>query len=125
MASDLNKVILIGRLTKDPELNSTSGGSSVVNISLASNRTYVMNDEKKKKVSFFHCTAWSKIGENIAKHCRKGHRIAIEGRLQQKSWEDDNGIIRYGIEIVIESFQFLQPKEESNNYIVASGMESK
>lgn len=113
MANDLNKVIQIGRLTKDPELRYTQGGSSVANFSIAVNRSYKVNDEKREETSFFNCIAWGKLGEIIAEHCKKGQRIGIDGRLQQRSWDDNEGKKRYSIEIVVDNFQFLSSKGEA------------
>lgn len=109
--SDLNKVILIGRLTKDPELRYTPNGASVASFGLASNYTYTKNGEKKEQVSFFNCTAWGKQAEAIVEYVKKGHRFQVTGRLQQRSWEDQNGNKRSAVEIVVEEFQFLHPRE--------------
>jgi single-strand DNA-binding protein len=107
MASDLNKAIIIGRLTRDPELRYTQGGTSVCSFSIANNRTYVSAGEKKETVSYFNCVAWAKTGEVIAEYCKKGQRIGIEGRLQQRSWDDQEGKKRQTVEIVVDNFQFL------------------
>jgi single-strand DNA-binding protein len=113
MASDLNKVILVGRLTRDPELKYTQGGTSVCSFSIANNRTYVTAGEKKEQVSFFNCVAWAKTGEVIAEYCKKGKRIGIEGRLQQRSWDDQEGKKRQTVEIVVDNFQFLDPPQSA------------
>ena len=113
MGSDLNKVILIGRLVRDSELKYTQGGTPVANFSIASNRSYTTNGEKKEIVSFFSCIAWNKLGEIIAQYCKKGNKIGIEGRLQQRSWEDQSGGKRSVVEVVVENFQFLSPRDES------------
>jgi single-strand DNA-binding protein len=110
MASDINRTILIGRMTKDPELKYTPSGSAVCSFSLACNYSHTSNGEKKEQVSFFNCIAWAKLGEVITQYCKKGHRIAVEGRLQQRSWEKD-GTKRSVVEIVVEHVQFLQPRE--------------
>jgi len=111
MASDLNKVILIGRLVKDPELRYTQSGTSVASFSIANNRNYnTSTGEKKEDVSFFNCVAWSKKGEVIVQYCKKGQRIGLEGRLQQRVWEDKEGNKRYNVEVVLENFQFLDSK---------------
>ena len=110
MSNDINRVFMIGRLTKDPELRYTQGGASIASFSLASNRSYTVQNEKKEDVSFFACVAWGKLGELIAQHCKKGERIGIEGRLQQRSWEKD-GQKRSTVEIVVENFQFLSAKQ--------------
>lgn len=110
MASDLNSVVLIGRLTKDVDLRHTNTGTSVATFSIANNKTYTMGGEKKEQVSFFNCVAWGKLGELMAQYCRKGHRVGLEGRLQQRTWEKD-GEKRSTVEIVVENLQFLQPKD--------------
>ncbi len=115
MASDLNKVMLIGRLTKDPELRYTQSGTPVASFSVANNRSYVVNGERKEEVSFFNCVAWSKLGELIVQYCKKGHRIGLEGRLQQRSWEDQNGNKRQPVEIVTDNVQFLTARNEQQS----------
>ena len=114
MGSDINRVMLIGRMVRDPELKYTQGGSSVTNFSIANNRSYTVSGEKKEMVSFFNCVAWAKTGEVIAQYCKKGQRIAIEGRLQQRSWDDQSGNKRSTVEIVVENFQFLSGKDEGS-----------
>ena len=69
--------------------------------------------EKKEQVSFFNCVAWAKTGEIIAEYCKKGQRIGIEGRLQQRSWDDQEGKRRFTVEIVVDNFQFLSAQKES------------
>lgn len=115
MASDLNRAFLIGRLTKDPDLRYTQNGSGVCSFSIANNRTYVSGGEKKEQVSYFNCIAWGKIGEVIAEYCKKGHRIGIEGRLQQRSWDDQEGHKRHTVEIVVDNFQFLSPRDNHHD----------
>jgi single-strand DNA-binding protein len=113
MSSDINKVIVIGRLTKDPETRVTQGGTSVCSFSIANNKSWKQGDEKKEQVSFFNCVAWAKGGEIIAQYMHKGDRICIEGRLQQRTWEKD-GQKHSTVEIVVEGFQFLSaPKTGS------------
>ncbi|MFC1670297.1 single-stranded DNA-binding protein [Spirochaetota bacterium] len=113
MASDINRVVLIGRLTRDPELRYIQSGTAVANFSIANNRTYVSSGEKKEQASFFNCIAWAKLGEVISEYCKKGQRIGIEGRLQQRSWDDQEGKKRSTVEIVVENFQFLTSRGES------------
>ncbi|MCP4133320.1 MAG: single-stranded DNA-binding protein, partial [bacterium] len=100
------------RLTRDPEIRYTQSGTGVANFSIATNRTYVQGGEKKELASFFNCVAWSKLGELIVQYCKKGQRIGVEGRLQQRSWEDQQGNKRSTVEIVVENVQFLSPKGE-------------
>ena len=106
MANDINRVLLIGRLTRDPDLKTTQGGTSVASFSMANNRSYTSQNEKKEQVSFFNCIAWGKLGETISKYVHKGDKIAVEGRLQQRSWEKD-GQKHSTVEVVIDNVQFL------------------
>jgi single-strand DNA-binding protein len=110
MASDLNKVMIIGRMVRDPEVRYLPSGTPVADFTIASNKSYTVNGEKKEEVSFIKCTAWSKAGEIIAQYCKKGQRIGLDGRLKQNSWDDKNGQKRSSIEVVVDNFQFLSEK---------------
>ncbi len=117
MASDLNRIILIGRLTRDPELRYTPAGMAVASFSLANNRSYSTGGEKKDQVSYFDCVAWSKLGEIITEYCKKGKMIAVEGRLQQRRWDDQDGNKKSKVEVVVENFQFLSSgKGQEDDY---------
>lgn len=105
--SDLNRTILIGRLTRDPELKATPNGTSVCSFTIANGKTFTQNNEKKEQTSFFDCTAWSGLADTIAKWCKKGDRIGIEGRIAQRRWTDQEGKQKSKIEIVVENIQFL------------------
>ncbi len=111
MATDINRIILVGRLIKAPELRYTQAGTPVANFSLANNREYTANGEKKKYSSFFNCIAWNKLGEIMVQYCKKGQRVAIEGRLQQRQWEDNTGAHRQSVEVIVDNFQFLTDKK--------------
>lgn len=113
MASDLNRVVIIGRLARDPEMRYTPNGTAVAGFSVASNYSFGSGDNKKEQVSYFDCIAWAKTGEIITEYVKKGHRIAIEGRLQQRRWDDQDGNKKSKIEIVVENFQFMEGKKES------------
>ncbi len=113
MASDLNRVMIIGRIVRDPELRYTPNGTAVANFSVANNRSYVQGTEKKEQASFFNCIAWGKLGELVVQYCKKGARLGLEGRLQQRSWEDQNGNKRSAVEIVAENVQFLSPRDNA------------
>jgi single-strand DNA-binding protein len=106
MANDLNKVLLIGRMTRDPEFKSVNG-SSVVNFSIASNRTYVSNGDKKEETNYFDCVAWGKLADILKQYAGKGKQVAIEGRLQQQSWETPEGKKASKIRVYVESAQLL------------------
>jgi len=107
MAS-LNKVLLIGNLTKDPELRYTPQGTAVVNLRLAVNRRFRnRNLETKEEVCFITVVAWDKQAETCNQYLHKGSPIFIEGRLQSRSWEDNAGQKRSVIEVRAERIQFL------------------
>ena len=110
--SDINRWYGIGRLTRDPELKYAQGGASVASFSIASSQTYTKDGAKKETTSFFNCVAWAKTGEIIAQYVKKGQRIAIEGRLQQRSWDDQSGNKRTAVEIVVENFNFVEKAEK-------------
>ena len=105
--SDLNRVAMIGRLTKDIEVKHISTGTAVANFSIANNRIIPMKDGNKEKVSYFDCVVWGKQAEILAQYCKKGNRIAVEGKLDQQVWEKD-GKKNYRIEILVDNFQFLE-----------------
>ncbi len=108
MAGNLNKVFLLGNLTRDPELRHTAQGSSVINFSVAVNRAYKGNDgELKKEVSYFNIVVWGKMGGNCAKYLTKGRPVLVEGRLQNRSWDAEDGTKRYATDIVADNVQFL------------------
>ena len=108
MAGNLNKVFLLGNLTRDPELRHTAQGTSVANFSIAVNRTYKGNDgDFKKETSYFNIIVWGRIGENCAKYLSKGRPVLVEGRLQNRSYETQDGQKRTVTEIVADNVQFL------------------
>ena len=113
---DINKVILIGRLTREVELKTTPSGTSVANFSIASGRKFKSGDEMKEETSFFDCVAWGKSGEIINQYVKKGDRIGIEGRLLQRRWESE-GKKGQKVEIVVENFQFLNDKKGSQSQV--------
>ena len=105
--ANLNKVFLLGNLTRDPELKHTASGAAVCNFSIAVNRSFKQGDEWKKEVQFINIVAWSKLGENCAKFLTKGKAALVEGRLVIRSYEADDGSKKYVTEIVAENVQFL------------------
>ena len=107
MSHDVNRVILIGNLTRDPELKQTQGGTQYCRFSIANNREYTANNEKKKETGFYNCVAWAGLAAVINQYCRKGKQIAIEGRLQQRSWENTDGKKQSSVDIVVENMQML------------------
>lgn len=111
---NLNKVQIIGRLTRDPELKSLPSGAPVCNFSMATSRVWFDQQKQKQEETEFHnCIAWNKTGENIAQYVKKGHLLYIEGRLQTRSWDDKTtGEKKYRTDIVVETCQFA-PKSMS------------
>ena len=108
MARGFSKVIIMGNITRDPELRSTPSGTQVCGFSVAVNRNYKDGSgEQKENVSFFDCSAWGKSGELIAQDAKKGSGILVSGRLEQRSWEDKEGQKRSRVEIVVEDFNFV------------------
>ncbi|MBR5647979.1 single-stranded DNA-binding protein [Candidatus Saccharibacteria bacterium] len=102
-----SKAIIVGNLTRDPELRSTPNGSSVCSFSVAVNRTFRdSNGEQKEDVSFIDCSAWGKLGEMISQYAKKGTGVLVSGRLSQHGWEDKEGNKRSRVEIVVEDFNF-------------------
>lgn len=104
----LNKVQLIGNLTRDPELRALPSGVKVASFSVATNRSWKDQDGKKQDSTEYHnIVAFSKPAELIAQYCRKGSSLYVEGRLQTRSWDDKtSGEKKYRTEIVVENFQF-------------------
>ena len=107
----MNKVILVGRLTKDPELRSTTSGVSVCSFTVACDRRFVKAGEERK-ADFINCIAWRQTGEFISKYFVKGNRIALEGSIQTRSWQDAEGKNRYATEVVVDQCEFAQSKSE-------------
>jgi single-strand DNA-binding protein len=108
----INQVILVGRLTKSPELKITPGGTSVVNVTVAVNRQF-KNQKGEIEADFVQCTLWEKTAENTAQYCQKGSLIGITGRIQTRSYENPEGKRVFVTEVVAESVRFLEPKRDS------------
>ena len=106
MAS-FNKVLLIGNLTRDPELRYTSGGTAVASFGLAVNRKFKQGEVWKDEVCFVDITVWAKQGENCAEYLNKGSLAFIEGRLNYQTWEAEGGQKRSKLEVVANNVQFL------------------
>ena len=109
----LNKVTLIGNITKDIELKAIPSGMKVVSFGLATNRTWKdSNGQKQEQAEFHNIIAFGKQAEVIAQYCGKGDQLFIEGRIQTRSWDKEDGTKAYKTEIVLESFQFGQKVEK-------------
>lgn len=105
----INRVVLVGRLTKDPELRYTPSGIPVTRFTVAVNRTFT-NQQGEREADFISCIAWRKQAENLANFMRKGSLIGIDGRIQTGSFEGQDGKRVYTTEVVADSVQFLEPR---------------
>lgn len=105
----INSVVLVGRLTKDPELKYTQGGVAVTRFTLAVNRTFT-NQQGQREADFVNCVTWRKQAENTANFLRKGSLAGIEGRIQTSSFDGKDGNRVFMTEVVADSVQFLEPR---------------
>jgi single-strand DNA-binding protein len=113
-----NTITLVGNLTRDPELRYTTGGRGVASFGLAVNRRYQVNGEWQEQTSFFNVVAWGQLGENAAATLTKGSRAIVFGRLEQRSWETQDGEKRSVVEVVADelgpSLRWAQAQIERN-----------
>ena len=122
MSLNLNKVILAGRLVADPELKQTAGGANVVSVRMAVNRRFQSRDaQQQNEADFFNVTAWQNTAEFIAKYFRKGSAICICGRIQNRTWVDQNGQKRYMTDIIAEEANFVESRNAQDG-MPAMGM---
>jgi len=111
---NINRVVIVGNLTRDPELRSTPAGTPVCSLRLASNtRRRDASGEWFDKPNFFDVTVWGAAGETCATYLSKGSRLAVDGRLEWREWEDADGNRRQAVEIVAESVQFLSSPDRT------------
>lgn len=110
----MNKVILIGNLGKDPEVRSVAGGKSVANFSIATTEKYKdKGGETITNTEWHNIVAWSPLAELCDKYLKKGSKIALDGKIQTRSWDDKDGQKKYTTEIVMKNMEFLGGKESS------------
>jgi single-strand DNA-binding protein len=102
----MNKAIIIGRLTRDPEMRTTTSGTNSTTFTVAVSRTYT-DANGERGTDFLNCVAWRKQAENIAKYCTKGSQVAVEGRIQTRSYDAQDGTKRYVTEIIADNVTFL------------------
>ncbi|EKD7143302.1 single-stranded DNA-binding protein [Listeria innocua] len=107
----MNRVVLVGRLTKDPELRYTPNGVAVATFTLAINRTFT-NQAGEREADFINCVVWRKPAENVANYLRIGSLAGVDGRVQTRNYEGNDGKRVYVTEIVAESVQFLEPRNK-------------
>ncbi len=112
---DLNKVMLIGNVTQDPEVRTTPNGTSVTSFGLATNFFWTdQSGSKQEKVEFHNIVAWRRLAEIIGQYVHKGSKLYIEGRLQTRSWDDQSGNKRYRTEVIAENMIMLDRKGEGS-----------
>lgn len=107
----MNKVILIGNLTKDPDFRTTTSGTSVCSFSIAVNRRF-QNQAGEKVADFFNIVAWRQLGELCNKYLSKGRKVCVAGELQNRSYDAKDGTKRYVTEIVADDIEFLTPRSQ-------------
>lgn len=110
----MNKVFLIGNLTRDPELSETNSGIAVCRFGLAVNRQYSSSDGERE-TDFFQVTAWRGTGENVARYCKKGHKVAVVGSIQMRNYEDREGVKRTAVDIVAQDVEFLTQRARDDD----------
>lgn len=108
----MNRVVLVGRLTKDPELRYTPSGVPVATFTLACNRAFT-NQQGEREADFINCVVWRRPAENVANYLKKGSLAGVDGRIQTRNYEGQDGKRVYVTEVVAESVQFLEPKGAS------------
>lgn len=109
----MNKVFLIGNLTRDPEVTETSSGTTICRITLGVNRTYMQDGERK--TDFINCTLWGANAENAGRYLHKGSKAAVVGSLEIRQWESDDGTRRTGVNINVQEVEFLTPRPAESN----------
>lgn len=112
----LNTVVLMGRITQDIELKSTTGGTSVIQFTVAVDRNFSKKGEEKQ-TDFISCVAWKQTAEFISKHFGKGNMLAVTGRLQSRTFDDKNGVKHYVTEVIVDKASFTgEAKKQAESY---------
>ncbi len=106
----MNKVFLIGNLTRDPELTETANGVSVCRFTIAVNRRSAGGEA----TDFYNCTAWRGLGETVERYAKKGNKVAVSGNIELRNYEDSQGIKRTAIDIIAQDVDFLTPKQSED-----------
>ena len=120
--SGVNKVIIVGRLGADPELRTVSSGQTVCRMSIATSENWTDREgQKQERTEWHRVVVWSRMAEVCGQHLRKGRQIYIEGRLQTRSWEDDQGQKKYSTEIVANTVKFLGSIDQGGQQQSSSG----
>ena len=109
----LNQIIIMGRLTRDPELRRTGSGVAVTSFTVAVDREFAQKDSGEKETDFIDCVAWRQTGEFVEKYFAKGRMAVVAGRLQIRNWNDKDGNKRRSAEVIVENIYFADSKKES------------
>lgn len=115
MSASFNQVVLVGNLTRDPEMKDTSGGTLIANIGLAVNSSYGKGDDKKEEVLFINVVAFGKTAEIVEKYLKKGSPMLVSGRLQLNEWEDRDGNTQKQIKVIADRIQLLGRKRDEDD----------
>ncbi|MFA1819651.1 single-stranded DNA-binding protein [Virgibacillus oceani] len=110
----LNRVVLVGRLTRDPDLRYTANGTAVANFTVASDRPFT-NQQGERETDFVNCVTWRRQAENLANYMKKGSMIGVDGRVQTRRYDNQEGKTVFVTEILAENIQFLESKGSSQN----------
>ena len=110
----LNKCQIIGNLGADPEMRYTQNGQAVTNFNVATSRKWTQDGEQREETEWFSVVAWGKLAEVCAQYLAKGRQVYVEGRMQTRSWEGDDGVKRYRTELVAQEVKFLGGPRDSN-----------
>ena len=118
----INRVVMVGRMTRDPELRRTGSGAAVTSFTLALNRNY--NSADGQQADYISCVVWNKVAENVAQYCSKGSVVGVEGRLRSRTYDNAQGQRVYVTEVVCDSVQFLETRaqRERNQSSMNQGM---
>ncbi|MBQ8291460.1 MAG: single-stranded DNA-binding protein [Clostridia bacterium] len=111
----MNKVFLIGNLTRDPELRETPSGVAMCRFAIAVQRPYSSQDGERQ-TDFFECTAWRGLAETIARFTKKGKKVAVAGHIQIRNYEDNQGMKRTAVDIIVQDCEFLSPKDSGDSF---------
>ena len=118
----INRVVMVGRMTRDPELRRTGSGAAVTSFTLALNRNY--NSADGQQADYISCVVWNKVAENVAQYCSKGSLVGVEGRLRSRTYDNAQGQRVYVTEVVCDYVQFLETRatRERNQSSMNQGM---
>lgn len=110
----INRVVMVGRMTRDPELRRTGSGAAVTSFTLALNRNY--NSADGQQADYIPCVVWNKVAENVERYCSKGSLVGVEGRLRSRSYDNAQGQRVFVVEVVCDSVQFLETRAQRERY---------